>query len=80
MDKIKKAKEWIVTHPLEVTTVLATASVTAQVAYCVYSIVLDRSRAANVRRYRKTFENAVASGVDIRILPSGTTEIIHPKK
>ena len=80
MDKIKQAKEWIMTHPLEVTTVLAAASVSAQVGYCVYSIVLDRSRATNVRRMRKTFENAVASGVDIRVLPNGTTEIIHPKK
>ena len=80
MDKIKQIKEWIMAHPMEVTTVLAAASVSAQVGYCVYSIVLDHGRRTDVRRYRKAIERAVDSGTDVKVFPNGTTEFIVKKK
>lgn len=78
--RIEKVKEWIETHPNETIVIVTIVAVGTQVVYTAFGIRDGLVRQAEIKRYRRAFENAVASGKDIRLLPTGTTEIINIKK
>lgn len=80
MDRITKIKEWIKNNPQDVVGILTATALVVQIAYLGYSVSLDHHRKVEVRRYRRAFEGAVASGKDVRVLPNGTVEIIEIKK
>lgn len=78
--KLNQIKEWISTHPEQTIVIVTVVAVGTQVVYTAFGIQSGLVRQAEVKRYRKAFENAVASGKDVRILPTGTVEIINPTK